>query len=96
MQQHDYYGRADWKMPYLSDEAKFPVETYQTPLEVETAVNSKWKGNRLMTPVGGGVTLHPEQALSMDNLLTDEGGKVKHLREQIDIKQLPAGKWWWD
>jgi hypothetical protein len=96
IQQHDYYGRADWKMPVFGSEQKFAVQTYQTPVEVETAVASKWKGSRLLTPVGGGVTMHPEQALMADNRLPDEKGKVKKLREEIDLKNLPASQWWWD
>ncbi|HEX3655849.1 MAG TPA: DUF1598 domain-containing protein [Pirellulales bacterium] len=96
MQEHDYYGKADWKATLLLSEDKFPVQTYQAPVEVETAVNSKWKGNRLMTPVGGGVSIHANQALAADNLLTDDGGKVQKQRDQIDLKQLADGQWWWD
>jgi hypothetical protein len=96
MQEHDYYGKADWKAGLLTSEDKFPVQTYQAPVEVETAVNSKWKGNRLMTPVGGGVSIHANQALAADNLLTDDGGKVQKQRDQVSLKQLADGQWWWD
>jgi hypothetical protein len=96
IQQQDYCGRADWKMPILLDESKLKVQTYTTPVEVETAVASLWKGNRLLTPVGGGVTLHPEQALSSLNRLADEGEKVEKLRQKIDLSGLAEGQWWWD
>lgn len=96
IQQQDYYGKADWKAAILMDEAKIKVQTYQAPVEVETAANAFWKGARLLTPVGGGVTLHPEQALASVNRLPDEGEKVEKLREKIDLKNLAAGQWWWD
>jgi len=96
MQEHDYYGKANWQASLLTSEDKFRVQTYQAPVEVETAVNSRWKGNRLMTPVGGGVSIHASQALAADNLLGDDGGKVQKQHDQIDLKQLAAGQWWWD
>jgi hypothetical protein len=30
------------------------------------------------------------------NRLVDEGNKVQQTREGIDLKNLPAGQWWWD
>ena len=96
MQEHDYYGKADWKASLLMSEEKFPVQTYQAPVEVETAVNSKWKGNRLMTPVGGGVHVEAALALKSENLLKDEGGKVEQARQQTQLDHLKPGQWWWD
>ncbi len=95
MQQHGYYDRADWRMPIFRDESKFAVEVYDQPVEVETAVNYRFKNGRLMTPVGGGVTLHPEQAFATANLLKDDG-KAAKTRESIDLSGLAEGQWWWD
>ncbi len=94
--QHDYYGRSSWKMDYFGDEKKFSVRTYPAPLKVETAVASRWKGTRLMTPVGGGVTINPREALQATRLLSDEKGKVKQLRDGIRVEGLSANQWWWD
>ena len=63
MQQHDLYGRAGWDLSVLGDEAIYPVETYNAPQQVATAVNSMWKGRHLATPVGGGVQIEAKQAL---------------------------------
>ena len=57
IQENDYYGKANWAMDILGNEEKFPVETFNAPVEVESAVNSVWKGNQLMTPIGGGVSV---------------------------------------
>ena len=95
MQQHGYYDRAEWKMPILGDESKFAVQTYEKPVEVETAVTHRWKNGRLVTPVGGGVTMHAEQALLPTNLLKDDG-KAAKARESITLDGLADGQWWWD
>ena len=67
--------KADWKMPFFGSEQEFPVEIYDIPKTVETAVNAIWKGHTLMTPIGGGVTDQATQALKDDNLLADEEGQ---------------------
>jgi hypothetical protein len=82
-------------MPLLGDERKFAVETYNTPKQVESAVNALWKGRRLMTPIGGGVTIQPTHALSTTNLLADEKGEVAETHRQTKLT-LPEGRWWWD
>ncbi|MBI2826008.1 MAG: DUF1598 domain-containing protein [Planctomycetia bacterium] len=96
IQEHDYYGKAHWNMDTFASEAKFPVETYNAPVEVESAVNSIWKNNQLMTPIGGGVTVRAHEALEPDNLLSNEGGKVEKTYRATGIEGLAEGQWWWD
>ena len=95
IQQEDLYGKAKWPMELLGDERAFAVETYNIPKTVETAVNAIWKGRRLMTPVGGGVAIHPALALQSGNLLPDQRGKVDKLHQETKLK-LAEGQWWWD
>ena len=96
LQQHDLYGKAGWDLSVLGDESIYPVETYNAPQQVASAVNSMWKGRHLATPVGGGVQIQAKQALSAENLLTDEKGKLDSAREAVDLTDLPADQWWWD
>lgn len=96
IQQQDYYGKAGWTMPTFMSEEKFPIQTYQAPVQVDTVVTSVWKGNRLLTPVAGGVTIQAKQALASDNLLADERGTTAKAREEIVLKDLKNGQWWWD
>jgi len=96
IQDNDYYGKAGWDATTLRSEEKVPVRTLNVPKNVETAVNAMWKGNRLMTPVGGGVHIEPAMALASDKLLADEGGAVAQKRQQLNLKDLPADQWWWD
>ncbi len=96
IQEKDYYSQADWQLGVLADESKVPVETYETPKQVESAVHVIWKGNTLMTPIGGGVNIQPLQALKSDNLMTDEDNKVEQAQGQVKLENLAAGQWWWD
>lgn len=96
IQQQDYYSQANWRMEYFGNEEAFPVETYETPKQVETACTAIWKGKTLMTPVGGGVHIEPRDALTEENLLKDEQGEVKAVREKTTLSQLKADQWWWD
>ena len=96
MQQHDLYGQAGWAMETFGSEQTYPVETYNAPQQVATAVNAIWKGRTLMTPIGGGVEIRPSQALSPGNLLQDEEGKVSSARQAVDLSKLEADQWWWD
>jgi hypothetical protein len=96
IQQKDYYQQANWNLGVFADESQFPVETYETPRQVESAVNVIWKGNTLMTPIGGGVHMEPLQALKTDNVMADDEGKVSQGYGKISLKDLPEGQWWWD
>ena len=96
MQQQDFYGQAGWNMETFGNEKLMPVEIYAAPRQVETAVNAVWKGNVLMTPVGGGVHINPLRAVSAENVRPDEDGAVAKQREQVHLDQLAEGQWWWD
>ena len=96
IQQNDLYGKADWDLSVLGNESAYPVEIFNAPQQVATAVNSVWKGRNLATPVGGGVQIQAQQALAAENLLADEDGSVTTARDAIDLSDLPADKWWWD
>jgi hypothetical protein len=94
LQEHDAYGRTHWDAAALRDEQICKVERFQSPMVVEPAINAVWRGNRLLTPIGGGVSLQPRMALDSPNLLMDEQGTVAKARG--DKLAVPAGRWWWD
>lgn len=96
IQQQDLYSQAGWDLSVLGNEDVYPVETYNAPQRVASAVNSMWKGGRLATPVGGGVQIEAKQALEADNLIADQDGELSSARASIDLSQLPADQWWWD
>lgn len=95
IQAQGYYEKAGWRMELFGDEKALAVETYSPPKQVESAVAAIWKGNRLMTPIGGGVQIQASEALREENLLKDDEGKVAQARRQTKV-QLAEGRWWWD
>ena len=92
----DLYAQSGWKATTLNNPRQLNVESGKTPKQVETVVAAVWKGNRLFTPVGGGVTIRPQDPLQAAQSLPDNDGKITELRESIDLKDLPEGTWWWD
>lgn len=96
IQNQDYYDLAKWTPETFSDEKAFAVETLNPPQQVESAVNSIWKGATLVTPIGGGVQMRPTEAVDPTNLLQDEKSTVKQARSAIDLSKLGADQWWWD
>lgn len=91
---HKLPEKAAWKMETFLDEGAYAVETLNVPKQVETAVASVWRRNRLMTPIGGGVRIQPRKAL--ESAQVDLEGSVAKTRESVDLKNLAAGQWWWD
>ncbi len=96
IQEQDFYAQADWTMPVLGNETELPVETYTAPEQVETAVNAIWRGNTLMTPLGGGVSVQPGVALNSEHLEVDTSGKNGEMKNVAGPKNLQPGQWWWD
>jgi hypothetical protein len=95
IQSQHYYDKAGWKMEIFGSEKALAVETYNAPKQVESAVAAIWKGNRLMTPIGGGVHIEPTEALKTGNLLQDEDGKVAKAHHENSVN-VPEDRWWWD
>lgn len=97
IQAQDYYGKSGWTGGVFNDESAYPVETYHSPKQVETAINAVSKGaNKLVTPIGGGVDISPRQALSENNRLSDEQGAVAEKAKSISLGGLSENQWWWD
>jgi hypothetical protein len=95
LREHDYYGRAGWKLGVLGDETALPVQTYDNPKQVMCAVNSEWKGSRLFTPAGGGVSIRADQALAPERQFPDANSKLDAAYKDVG-KRLPTERWWWD
>ena len=96
IQDQGMYAQAHWSMELFDNESLLPVEVYAAPTQVETAVNAIWKGNVLMTPIGGGVSIKPLKAISAKHIQADEDGQVAEARSQTGVANLADGQWWWD
>ncbi len=96
IQQQDFYQEANWSMATFGDESQFAVETHTAPQQVETAVNAVWKGNTLLTPIGGGIRVEPAQALLGEHLVTETDGAADALKQLAGPTEAEAKRWWWD
>ncbi len=96
IQKQDYFGQAGWTMEVFGDEKAYAVQNVHAPKHVESVVATILKGNRLMTPIGGGVNIQARQALYPENVLPDEQGAVKAARTAITLDHLERDQWWWD
>lgn len=92
MRQQDFYDRAGWLMSTFLDERALTVQTLRTPQQAPCVAVSLWKGNRLLTPAGGGVSIRADLALEEERLMQDEGGVLAARRQQV---APPAENRWW-
>jgi len=95
IRQQDFYGQTGWNLGIFGDERALPVQTASAAQRVPCVVNSVWKGNRLLSPAGGGVSIRADEALRPNRLLADEDGK---LADRYGKTSPPAdeSRWWWD
>ncbi len=95
IRRHEFYAKSGWTAVTLRDERAFSVERLPEPKRVPCVPNVVWKGSRLFAPAGGGVSIRPDEALLLENLLVDENGAVKQACEQTAIP-ADSERWWWD
>ncbi|MGC4003585.1 MAG: hypothetical protein QM811_10815 [Pirellulales bacterium] len=96
LKENKFPNKAGWDMSLFLDEKAYSVENLNVPKQVETAVAAIWKGQRLATPIGGGVRIEAADALKTENLLQDKDGKVAAKRGDNDLTKLRPDQWWWD
>jgi len=96
IQEQDYYGQSGFDLGIFADERLYPVENQNAPETVATAVNAIWKGQRLLTPIGGGVSIRAKQALTAENVQRDEEGEIAGVHGEVSLNNLKEGQWWWD
>ncbi|HEV2970497.1 MAG TPA: DUF1598 domain-containing protein [Pirellulales bacterium] len=94
IRQQDFYTQSGWQAPFLLDESSLPGSTLPTPRKVQCVVNAVWKGNRLLSPAGGGVSLVPDEALDPKRITKDADGDLG--RRRNSLARAPADVWWWD
>ena len=93
LRRHDLYARAGWTADVLRDEARLRCEILPAPKQVACVVNWQWKGSRLLTPAGGGVSIDAEAAIDTHRELGDDNGQ---LSQQRGATRPVGDRWWWD
>ena len=96
IQDRGFYAKTNWDLGVFGHEDQLPVQVFPAPRQVETAINAVMKGSRLITPIGGGITIQPNKALSSENIGGDVDGTLSSQRANIGAIDIPVGEWWWD
>jgi hypothetical protein len=94
IRQQDYYGRANWTLATLGREDAFPVQQAAAPQQVDCVVQAYWKGNRLLAPAGGGVSILAHEALAPQYVRSDDDGHLAAGRQRA--APVREDRWWWD
>ena len=95
IQREDFYGKSGWSMEFFGNEEKYQLETSVAPREVEPVVGARIVNRRLVAPVGGGIVIDAELALSEEHAKVDTDNKIAGQQKQIAL-DIPEGVWWWD
>ena len=91
LQREDAYATTNWPAEVLQT---LPIAKHPTPKQAPCAANSLWKGNRLLTPAGGGVSIQPHLAFDKDRETADDGSAAK--ARAAAVKKVADDVWWWD
>jgi len=95
LRKENYYGRTKWSPGVLADESKIATETLNPPKQVEAAVNVVWKGSRLLSPAGGGVSVRAELALTPERIIKDQNKELATRYRGLRVSG-DESRWWWD
>lgn len=94
MQRHDWFARAGWRPTLLADPRAIVAER-RTPTTADVVVNTVWKGRKMISAAGGGVSIVVGEALRPENLATV--GATRFVEKRASAANNPADeRWWWD
>lgn len=94
IQDRGFYDQTGWDLGIFAHEDQLPVQVLPAPQQVETAINAVMKGRRLITPIGGGVTIQARKAL--ETVQADENGEISKLHDTLQLEGVAPDQWWWD
>lgn len=94
MKRHDWFARAGWTPTLLADPQAFADEL-RTPATADVVVNTVWKGRKMISAAGGGVSIVPGESLRPENLKRIDAAQFAEKR--TSASKLPTDdRWWWD
>ena len=93
MKKNNAFQKSGWIPTLFFDKDQIDVEYYPDAKTAPCVANAVWKGNLLIAPSGGGVSITASHALEEKNLLVDKKKSVQAARDQLAI---PDDQWWWD
>jgi hypothetical protein len=91
---NDGFQKTGWQPDLLFDEGSLPTLQLTEIKHAPSVANAVWKGNMLVLPVGGGVSIQASEALTDDNLIPDDKQEIQPVRANLKIPD--DDRWWWD
>jgi hypothetical protein len=95
MVRHDWYGRAAWKPTVLVNRRTLPLRPAYAPTTADVVVNTVWKGRRMISAAGGGVSIDVAEAMKDEHLATIDAAKFAEPRQAL-VPRAGDERWWWD
>jgi hypothetical protein len=93
---HDWYGRAGWKPTLLVNRRTLPLRPAHAPTAADVVVNTVWKGRRMISVAGGGVSIDVGVALNDKHTATIEATRFTEPRQAAVRLPDDGSRWWWD
>ena len=96
LQSEDLAGQVDWHLTHWGDPDQYQVVRGAVPRRVDTIINHRLVGNRVIAGVSGGVTVDTARWVRADAIEVDDYGalEAEHATARPQVKSGNA--WWWD
>jgi hypothetical protein len=89
-------GQVGWHLTHWGDPEQYQVARGTAPRRVDTIINHRLVGNRVIAGVSGGVTVDTARLVRADAIQVDDYGllEAEHATSRPQLKS--PGAWWWD
>lgn len=96
LQSEDLAGQVGWHLTHWGDPDQYQVARGTAPRRVDTIINHRLVGNRVIAGVSGGVTVDTARLVRADAIQVDDYGALE--AEHATSRPRPKSRdaWWWD
>ena len=92
----DLAGQVGWHMTHFRAPQGYEVELGDAPKQVDTILNHRVIGKRVVAAVSGGVTVNTRSLVNRKAISVDDYGLLQAEHSGGLPKDLPRDVWWWD
>ena len=97
IQKEDYFSKIGWQMePVRETKARCPCKPPSLRGKLKRPSMSSGRERHVSTPIGGGVTISPREALVEVEPAARQGRQGRRCPQGNRPQGLAKGQWWWD
>ena len=96
LQAEDLTGQVGWHLTHWGDPDQYEVARGTAPRRVDTIINHRLVGNRVIAGVSGGVTVDTARFVRADAIQVDDYGALEAEHATSSPGKKPRDAWWWD